>query len=107
MIDPEKYIQFIYTNASVYAQAKADRIYIENFLRSKKAMLMAQSTATAFNAKEVEAYASPEYVALLEGLKQAVEREETLRYQIAAAELKIDVWRTNEASNRRLDRAAQ
>ena len=68
---------------------------------------MAQSTASAFNAKEVEAYASSEYQELLRGLEAAVEQEETLKWQLTAAELKIEVYRTQEASNRRLERATQ
>jgi hypothetical protein len=36
----------------------------------------------------------------LKGLREAVEAEETLRWQMVAAEARVEVWRSQEASNR-------
>jgi hypothetical protein len=58
-------------------------------------------------AKEAYAYAHPEYRELLEGLRSAVEAEETLKWILTAADLRVQVWRTEEASNRRQDRSTQ
>jgi hypothetical protein len=55
--------------------------------------------------KEADAYAHPEYQAVLEGLREAVERAETLRWMLIAAQARIDVFRTQEASNRFLERS--
>jgi hypothetical protein len=44
---------------------------------------------------------------VLEGLRVAVEEEERLRWLMVSANLKVDVWRTQESSNRRIDRAHQ
>lgn len=105
--DPNRAIDYIIANASKYAAAKANRVFIEEFRKSKKALLMAQSTAEAANAREQHAYASPEYVELLNGLKAAVEVEETLKWELIAAQLRVDVWRSQEASNRNQERATQ
>ena len=61
---------------------------------------MKRSGENAVNAQEREAYAHPEYQDLLKGLREAVEAEETLRWQMVAAEARVEVWRSQEASNR-------
>jgi len=105
--DPQKAITFIYENAPRYAQAKAQRIQIENFMKSKRALLMNASGAKTVSEREAEAYAHPEYIELGKGLAAAVEIEETLKWQMTSAELAVEVWRSQEASNRRIDRATQ
>jgi hypothetical protein len=106
-IDPSKAVEFIIKQSGVYAQAKAERTYIENYLRSAKSRLMLESTASSIAAKEMEAYATDDYVKLLEGLKEAVEVEETLRWKLIAAQARIEIWRSQEATNRTIDRATQ
>ena len=105
MTDPNKAVDYILANASKFAQAKANRVFIEEFRKSKKALLMSQSKAEAANAREQDAYSSPEYVELLQGLKEAVETEERLKWELVAAQLRVDVWRSEEASNRNQDKA--
>lgn len=99
-IDPNRAVDFIRDNGKVYAQAKAERIYMEEYRKSLKAILMKQSMETAVNAQEREAYSHPEYVKLLEGLRDAVEIEERLRWEMVAAQARVEVWRSQEASNR-------
>lgn len=99
-IDPNKAVDFIRDNGKKFAQAKADRIYLEEYRKSLKAILMKRSGENAVNAQEREAYAHPEYQELLKGLREAVETEETLRWQMVAAEARVEVWRSQEASNR-------
>lgn len=41
-IDPNKAVDFLLANAGKYARAKAERIHIEEFRKSKKALLMAE-----------------------------------------------------------------
>lgn len=106
-IDPNKAIEFIIKQSGIYAQAKANRVYIENYLRSAKSKMMMESTATSIAAKEMEAYATDDYIALLDGLKEAIETEEKLRWQLIAAQERVQIWRTQEATNRTIDRATQ
>jgi hypothetical protein len=44
---------------------------------------------------------------VLDGLKEAVEEAERLRWMLVAAQARIDVWRSQEASNRNIDRNTQ
>jgi len=106
-IDPNKAVDHIITNAKKFAQAKADRVYLEEFRKTKKALLMKDSKETSVVAKEMDAYAHPEYLEVLQGLKAAIEVEETLRWELVAAQARVEVWRSQEASNRMTDRNTQ
>jgi hypothetical protein len=106
-IDPHEAVDFIYRQAPKFAQAKADRVFIEEYRKSKKALLMKASGENAVAAQEREAYSHAEYIALLEGLKAAVEAEETLRWGLVAAQARVEIWRTESANNRSVDRATQ
>ena len=108
MEDPNKVVEFLLKNAGKYAQAKAERIYLDEFRRSKRALLMQEAELHGYDtsaSQERQAYSHPEYIQLLVGLKEAVEVEEKLRWQLIAAQMKIDIWRSQEASNRQLERA--
>lgn len=99
-INPELAIEYIFKHGKRYAKAKAERIYLEEYRKSLKAILMKKSIESAVNAQEREAYSDPEYVELLKGLKEAVEVEEEIRWGLVAAQARIEVWRSMEATNR-------
>ena len=101
----EKACEFLRTNARHLAKAKADRVYLEAFLRSKKALLMQQANKGTVADREAFAYGHPEYLALLDGLKVAVEAEERLRWLMVAAQIKTEVWRSQESTNRTIDKS--
>ncbi len=89
------------------AQAKANRIYIEESLRSVKATAMKLHAELPVSAQEREAYACDEYRTALAGLREAVQIEEALRWMMIAAQAKVEVWRSLEASGRAMDRATR
>jgi hypothetical protein len=98
--DPHKAVDYILKHAALFAKAKAERTYIEQYRKSLKAMLMKRSMENAIGAQEREAYAHPEMIDLLKGLQAAVEIEEKLKWDITAAELRVEIWRTEQANNR-------
>ena len=104
-IDPNEAVDALIKMAPQYAQAKAERIYLEEFRKSKKALLMQLHNDKPIGAQEREAYAHPEYIGLLAALQVAVEKEENLRWMMTAATTRVEVWRSQEASNRQQDRA--
>ena len=106
-IDPHEAINYMIKNAKAYAQAKAEVTYLEEFRKSKKAMLFSSAIGNTVADRENQAYSHPDYLAVLEGLKAAVEKAEGLRWMLVAAQARIDVYRTQEASNRSLDRITQ
>ena len=106
-IDPVRCVEFLQANARPMAEAKAARIYTEESLRAVKSLVMKRHAELTVSAQEREAYASDEYRTALEGLRAAVEAEESLRWMMVAAQAKVEVWRSMEASGRAMDRATR
>jgi hypothetical protein len=92
-------INFILTNASKFAQAKATRVQLEEYRKSKKAILMSEEEGTLGN-KEMYAYAHSDYVALLMQIKDAIALEEELRWKLEAAKLRVEVFKVEEYTKR-------
>lgn len=102
-IDPMAAVEYMIAKSGDYAQAKANRIYCEEYRKSLKSLLMKDAMVVghnAANAQEREAYANPKYIDHLKALQAAVEAEEKLRWMLIAAEARIEVFRTQEASRR-------
>lgn len=107
MNEPTKAIQYIIDTAPLYAKAKADRMYLEEFRKSRKAQLMSIAKTEVLGKQETFAYAHADYVQILEGIKQAVEKEENYRWLLTAAQARIEVWRTQQYSMRAEIKATQ
>jgi hypothetical protein len=108
LIDPNAAVDFMYENAVKYSQAKANRFYLEKYRDSLKAELCKEALVAGYeavNAQEREAYSHPKYKRHLEAIRDAMQIEEQLKWQLVAAEARIEVWRSQEASNRAIDRA--
>lgn len=109
LIDPNEAVDYMIAKSGEYAQAKANRIYVEEYRKTLKAELCKRAMEAGYeavNAQEREAYSHPDYKAHLTAIKQAVEAEEKLRWMLIAAEARISVWRSLEASNRVQDKVA-
>lgn len=100
MNEPTKAIQYIIDTAPLYAKAKADRMYLEEFRKSRKAQLMSQAGTEVLGKQETFAYAHHEYIEILEGIREAVELEERYRWLMTAAQAKVECWRTAQYSAR-------
>lgn len=99
----ERPLTFIRDKAGEFAEAKSNRVYLEQFRKSKKALLMLEAEKDGVKtiaAQESYAYAHPDYLELLKGLQAAVEREEYLAMQIRAAQIRIELFRTEQANQR-------
>ena len=103
-IDPNLAIDFMLKNAGAYSKAKANVVYLEQFRKTQKAICFQASLRSTMAEKEADAYANPQYIAVLDGLREAVEEAERLRWMLVAAQSRIDIWRSQEASNRNIDR---
>jgi hypothetical protein len=106
-IDPGAAIETMWKTAPKLAAAKATRIYLEEYRKSLKAILMTASDEKSAVMQEKEAYADKTYIDHLKALRIAVEEEEAMRWRMVACEAAIDVWRSTEASNRAIDRSAK
>lgn len=99
--------EYIWDNAAVFAKASSEKSYLEAFLKSKLALLMKESTESSFVGKEMDAKAHPEYIALLEAIKTTQELEILLRWRMDSAKIAVEIYRTESANNRTIDRATQ
>jgi hypothetical protein len=104
---PSKAIQYLIDTAPIYAKAKADRIYLEEFRKSRKAQLMSIAGTEVLGKQETFAYAHEDYIQILQGIRQAVEIEEKYRWLMTAAQARIEVWRTEQYSARMEVKATQ
>jgi hypothetical protein len=107
MNEPTKAIQFIVDTAPLYAKAKSDRMFLEEFRKSKHAQLKSLAGTEVLGKQDTFAYAHPEYVEILEGIRAAVEIEERYRWLMTAAQAKVECWRTQMFSARMELKATQ
>lgn len=99
----EKRMQTLRETAARYAKAKADYEYLEDFKKSKLAMLMKEAEVNGHKtaaSQEREARAHPDYLICLDGLRAANEQAEKLRWELRLAEMGAEIWRTMESSRR-------
>jgi hypothetical protein len=104
VVDPNDCVDYLYEFAPEYARAKGELAELECFKSSLRAIKMKQSNEQSLGAQEREAYASPEYQELCKALGAATYKTEMWKYRLEAAKLRFEAWRTQEASNRNLER---
>lgn len=87
-----------------FAEAESNRIYLLEYRKSLKAILMAQAEAdnpgVALQKQERFAYSHKDYLELLEGIKAAVYQSAKLRHQIKVMDTRFETWRTKQATKR-------
>lgn len=99
--DTEKAVDYLRNNARPAAQAKANRIYMDEYRKVVKSQIMKQRDG-ALGAQERDAYADVKYQQHLEVLRDAIEKDEYHKWMMVAAEAKIEAWRTQRATERAL-----
>lgn len=104
MEDANKTYQEMQTLAAEYAKAESERVYLTEFRKSKKALLMKEaekgSPGISAAAQEREAYANQEYMDLVEGLKHATEKALFSKFKLKQYEMRFEAWRTKESTKR-------
>lgn len=98
--DIEKACDYLVANARKAAKARAERAYVEEYRKTIKAQIMREHNNLPLGAQEREAYADPRYAQHLQAIKEAVEADEYQRWMMAAAEAKLEAWRTQQANAR-------
>ena len=87
-----------------YAEAEANRIYLLEYRKSLKAILMTQAEADApgmaLQKQERFAYSHKDYLELLQGIKAAVYESAKLKHQIKVMDTRFETWRTKQATLR-------
>ena len=97
----QKAVNYLHTSCEEAAKARAERLYLDDFTKHLKAKL-ARSFEGSNASQIMNAEASDEYLTHLQALKIAIEQDELFRHKIHAADSMIDVWRSEQASERML-----
>ena len=108
IIDPNAAVDFMLRHAEEYAKAEGRKVYMEELRKTIKAEEMKEAELDGHKTaamQEREAYASQRYRRHLELLQESVIDRELLRWKLIAAQARIEVWRYQEASNRKVERA--
>lgn len=98
--EAQRAIDYVRDKAPEYAKAKAERVYIENALKSVKAKQMSESDKKTLGDREIDAYMSIEYETMLKGLREAVAIEEEIKWRMEAAKLRFEHWKTEQFNSR-------
>lgn len=107
IIDPNAAVDFMVAHSKDYAIAEANKVYMEEMRKTIKAEEMKQAELVGHKTaamQEREAYSSPKYKQHLLALQEAVKRREELRWMLIAAQARIEIYRTQSANNRSIDR---
>lgn len=107
-IDPNEAVDYLIKHSKSYAIAEANKVYMEELRKTVKAECMKEAENVGHKTaaiQEREAYRSEKYKTHLLALQEAVRQREEARWLMIAAQERIAVWRSQEASNRRVDGA--
>lgn len=104
MKDQHDAIDYIYTNAPMYGQAKGRVAELEAYKHSLRAIMMTKSAETTIGGQEKEALASAEYQNLCKAIGSATETAETLKWRLESAKMRFEAWRTEQANNRKIEK---
>lgn len=87
-----------------FAEAKANRITFENYRKVLKSRLMKRASSNGHNsvqAQEREAYADKDYEQVIEAIQISTEEEIKSYWELEMFKTEIEVWRTEQANNRK------
>ena len=99
--EAEKAVTYLRDTAPEAAKRRAERLYMEQWIKTVLAQQQARSSAKSAAASEIEARQSQPYLDALEAYREAIRLDEEMRFLRSAAETKTEVWRSQEASSRR------
>jgi hypothetical protein len=107
-IDPQEAVDYLIKHSKSYAIAESNKVYMEELRKTIKAQCMKEAELIGHKTaamQEREAYASPTYQQHLLALQEAVRAREEARWLMIAAQERIAVWRSQNASNRNVEKA--
>jgi len=101
---PIERIAQLHDLGKVYAKAKAECDYLKHFRKSKLAMLkseyLKEDSRRSNKACEDLARTHPEYLEVLEGLKEATQISEAAHWELKTSHAGIHLYQTEQATKR-------
>ena len=101
-----KTLDWLRDNAQKAAKARAERMYLEEWIGSLRAQLAAKAIEAGDSAaaSDMKAKADPEYQVALKGYREAVEADELMRWHRTRADAIIEIWRSQQANQRAIQK---
>jgi hypothetical protein len=96
----ERAVEFIRDNADLIGQLRGNKSYLEHRIKIERGQRFLQSEGTVAE-RESLAWTDPAVFQLCNEYRDCVTELETLATKLKAAELQIEVWRTQQANSRR------
>jgi hypothetical protein len=96
----EANFEWLEKHADVAAKARAHRIYLEEYRKSIKALLMKEDVNKPISAQERDAYADKRYQTHLKAIEAAVFEDERLRWMKEKKLAEVEAWRTASSNKR-------
>ena len=87
-----------------YSDAKGRLAGLEAMKSSVKSIMMKKSSEQSLGGQEREAYASQEYQDHCKQIDEATAQEALLKLEVTLAQMKFEAWRSEQATNRNLER---
>jgi hypothetical protein len=87
-----------------YSWAKGRLAGLESSKNSVKSIMMKKSSEQSLGGQEREAYASQEYQDHCDLIDEFTAKEALLKLEISIAQMKFEAWRSEQATNRNIER---
>jgi len=98
--DIEKALVYIRDHANLIGQLKGNKEYLAHRIKIERSERYLDAAGT-INEREAIAWTDPSVARLCEGYRDCLTELYTIETLFKAAELKIEVWRTQNANTRR------
>lgn len=98
----DKALEFLRNTADEAAVASANVAYLAEFLKTTRATIKLRQIGVSNAVAEDKALAHPDYLAALDGYKEAVRQDKFYRFKREAADALIRAWQT-KCSNLRAE----
>lgn len=98
--DIDRALAYLRDNSEKDAQARAERLYMEQWIKTVLAQEQAKANAPSVAAAEVGARISDPYISALSAYRQAIFEDEKRKFLRSAAETRIEAWRTMSSNER-------
>lgn len=100
-------LQFMFDQSLLLGAFKADLEYLDDFKKTKVALLMNESLEKTAVAREQYALSHPEYEELLEAIKEANQEYHSINWFLKACEAFVEVWRAKQYANKVMENSTR
>ena len=103
-MNPHEKIQSIVDQIDKFAYLDAKLTALETYKSAIKAIEMKNSSQPSIAGKEMDALASDAFLGYIEQLEDIKRQHTAMKLTIETAKISIEVWRSEQATNRTIDK---